>query len=326
MSTKGRFRISPEEPTQYLPDLPIIVEMWLSRDGLDKVTIDGYRVKMSYLIKWYGDQHELKPSDCIAFVTWLRESGQSDNHIFDIVRRCKQFFSWLYNQGITPDYNVSKWFRNVTVESEARTLATTADIATLMHSASLSDFSERNQALIATMLGTGIRRAECAALKVEDVTIYSDSSGVLTVKNPKKTSRGKNQRLAAFDSYSGQYIRIWIDKLGKRSGWLWQSFGFMSTDDNHLTPQSIYRIVNNLIDDAGLSGVIIGCHDLRRLFITYFRRNRRGAGYDHLLSMQVGHSSIAMTDHYDKATIEDIHEVVTSPLSEIQPKLQPKSG
>ncbi len=56
MSTKGRFRIEPEEPTQYLPDLPAVVEMWLNREGLDKVTVDGYRVKLSYLVCWYGDK------------------------------------------------------------------------------------------------------------------------------------------------------------------------------------------------------------------------------------------------------------------------------
>ena len=43
MSTKGRFRIEPEEPTQYLPDLPTVVEMWLNREGLDKVTVDGQK-------------------------------------------------------------------------------------------------------------------------------------------------------------------------------------------------------------------------------------------------------------------------------------------
>lgn len=321
MSTKkGRFTLDSVEPVQYLPDLPKIVEMWLNRDGLDKITVDGYRTKLSYLIQWYGDSHELKPSDLVKFTAWLRESGQSDNHIFDIIRRSKQFFSWLHSQGITPDYNVSTWFRNVTVEREIRTLATLADVATLMHSAGASDFPERNQALIAVMLGTGIRRAECAGLKIEDITIYSDSSGVLIVREPKKTSKGKNQRMAAFDSFSGQYIRVWLDKLGKRTGWLWKSYSPLSKEDDHLTPVSIYRIVNTLIEDAGLSGVIIGCHDLRRLFITHFRRTRRGAGYDHLLSLQVGHSSVAMTDHYDKATIGDMHEVIVSPLSMIQPR------
>ena len=56
MSTKkGRFTLDSVEPVQYLPDLPKIVEMWLNRDGLDKITVDGYRTKLSYLIQWYGD-------------------------------------------------------------------------------------------------------------------------------------------------------------------------------------------------------------------------------------------------------------------------------
>ncbi len=56
MSTKkGRFTLDSVEPVQYLPDLPKIVEMWLNRDGLDKITVDGYRTKLSYLIQWPED-------------------------------------------------------------------------------------------------------------------------------------------------------------------------------------------------------------------------------------------------------------------------------
>jgi len=59
MSTKkGRFTLDSVEPVQYLPDLPKIVEMWLNRDGLDKITVDGYRTKLSHLIQWYGDSED----------------------------------------------------------------------------------------------------------------------------------------------------------------------------------------------------------------------------------------------------------------------------
>ena len=45
MSTKkGRFTLDSVEPVQYLPNLPKIVEMWLNRDGLDKIIVDGYRI------------------------------------------------------------------------------------------------------------------------------------------------------------------------------------------------------------------------------------------------------------------------------------------
>lgn len=188
-----------------------------------------------------------------------------------------------------------------------------------MRAATFSDFPERNSAIVALMLGTGIRRAECAALRVEDVQIDADGSGVVIVRNAKRVrGRDVHQRMVAFDKHTGAYVRAWLDKLGAATGPLWPSYRFMNKTHESLTTEGIYKVVRALIDSAGSTGVIIGCHDLRRLFITYYRRNRRGDAYDNLLSKQVGHSSSKTTDIYDLSDVDDIREALISPLALLQ--------
>lgn len=311
----GRFVLDSEESVQPLPSVQKLVERWLGRD-VDPVTASGYRFKIAHFVAWYSGREELRPSDLVAFVAHLRESGQTDANIYQILLRTKQFFRWLHTTGITPDFDVSRWFPVVRVERQIRVPAPLDALSRLMFAAAHSTYPERNQAIIATMLGTGIRRNECASLCIEDITIDAGDSGMLVVRKAKRVKgRAVHQRAVAFDGATGKYLRVWLDKLDVRSGPLWPSYSFMSDEHDALTAQGIYKVVNACIESAGLVGVITGCHDLRRLFITYFRRNLRGEAHDKLLRLQVGHLDKATTDLYDLSNIEDMKEVIISPLA-----------
>ncbi len=311
----GRFILDSEEAVQPLPDVSKLVERWLNRE-IDPATVQGYRFKIAHFTKWYGKRSELSPSSLTEFVSHLRESGLSDSNIHEIARRTKQFLKCLHEKGITPDLDCSKWFPQITVDRSIRVPAPLAALSKLMYAAEKSNYPERNQAIIATMLGTGIRRNECATLQVEDITVEAGDSGMLIVRKAKRVKgRSTHQRAVAFDSATGKHIRIWIDKLDRRSGPLWPSYSFMSDEHDSLSAQGIYKVVNSCIESAGLVGVITGCHDLRRLFITYYRRNLRGEAHDALLRLQVGHVSSGMTDRYDLSNVEDVRKVIISPLA-----------
>lgn len=311
----GRIILDSEESTQPLPNLTKLVERWLSRD-VDPVTLSGYRFKINHFVSWYADRFELHPSSFVEFVDHLRNAGQTEANIYQILQRTKQFFRWLHLSGITPDFDVSKWFPTVRVDRLIRVPAPLDALSRLMFAAAHSAYPERNQAMIATMLGTGIRRNECASLTIEDVTIDADGSGMLIVRKAKRVKgRSVHQRAVAFDAATGKYIRTWLDKLDTRTGPLWPSYSFMSDEHDSLTAQGIYKVVNACIESAGLVGVVTGCHDLRRLFVTYFRRNLRGEAHDKLLRMQVGHLDKETTDLYDLSGVEEIREVIISPLA-----------
>lgn len=143
----------------------------------------------------------------------------------------------------------------------------------------------------------------------------SGAGSVIVRKAKKVKGRTIHQRPAAFDAATGHYVRIWIDHYGQRSGWLFPSWSKIEHRfvDQPLSNRRINRILKMCSDSAGISDVISGCHDLRRLFVTYWRQEH-GNNHDNLLTLQVGHSDVKMTDHYDLTSFESVREAITSPL------------
>ncbi|MBX3014832.1 MAG: site-specific integrase [Caldilineaceae bacterium] len=182
----------------------------------------------------------------------------------------------------------------------------------LMDATDKSAFPKRDRAILAILLGTGVRRAECASIKVEWVRINADGSGELQVEAKRVANREVHMRTVAFDSATGQYIRAQLDSLWRTSGPLFPS---QSVRKEGLAPIGIYRVVKKLIKLAGLEDEIQGPHDLRRYFATYYSRHRRGEIHGQLLSRQLGHSTYRMTAHYTLQDVEDIRETMISPFA-----------
>lgn len=178
-----------------------------------------------------------------------------------------------------------------------------------------SPYPSRDRALLAVLLGTGVRRTECAGINIEDVQIDANKSGVITVQAKRVKGREIHARHVAFDPATGAYIRAWLDELdcqGATAGPLWVSKRY---DQNRLTTVGVYKAIKKIITLAGLEEQIKGCHDLRRYFATFYSRRRRGEAYGQLLSKQLGHSSYRMTAHYSLQDVEDIREAIISPFA-----------
>lgn len=158
MTKSGRFVFQQTNLIQDLPDLPGVVALWLSHTRASAETKAGYLVKLSPFVDWYGPRNEFSKNDLVDFNQWMIDNGHSDKNRFEVIRRCKQFFKWLFDNGMTPDHNVAKWFPAVEVEREMRIPANVAQIAMLMQAANRGELPHRDRALIAVMLGTGVRR------------------------------------------------------------------------------------------------------------------------------------------------------------------------
>lgn len=315
---KGQFRRKASEMVQELPDVADLVDEWLSTIKIGDGTRDNYKTKIAPFVTWYGDRAEFKQSDCQRFIDWLIDNGHSDKNQFEIIRRVKQFLKWLYD-GSRIDFNCSKWFPKIEVERELRSPISPDDIAKIMTHADRGELPERDRAMLACMLGTGIRRAECQQLKIEDVTLEADGSGYLIIRKAKKVKgRAVHQRRVAFDASTGHYLRLWMDTYGSRSGWLWPSFSKIEKrfTDQPLSLRGFNRVVDKIYTAAGVSGRVVGCHDLRRIFITYWRKHH-GENHDNLLTLQVGHTNSTMTDLYDLADFENVREVIVSPVRKV---------
>lgn len=328
----GTIDLDRAEPALEAPGLDRLIEKWLQdcemRLPTDSDTAAGYRDKLRHFRRWWravgpSKGWVLRESDLIEFERHLRENsppGRSKplgyNTRKDALRRLRQMFRWASRKHFTSEY--AHWVPEPQGEPPQRESPTPERIAKLFEMVEYSAWPTRDAAIIAAMAGMGVRRVECAGLLIEDITIDADGSGTAIIRYAKRTQRTakrkRRARIAAFEPAAGSYLRALIDEMGHESGPLFRS---IHNPDVGLTKQGVYKIAIGIIEDAGLRHVIKDpCHDLRRAFVTYWERTYRSAGpaMRHLLQEQVGHHSDEMTELYSGQGIEDVREVMVSPV------------
>lgn len=303
--------------------LPALIRAWLEycRTKRPKLTVDGYEFKVAYFVQWWADvgnwlNWELSEDTLLQFSAWLDTTKTnhgnplSYNSKNDILRRLRQCLRWAYRRGYTNGRDFSAWVPQPAGGPTLRVAVVMDDLQRLLDAAGKSPFAERDQAILALFIQTGIRRAECASILIENIRMTDDLSGAMRVVGKRTKAKPTGERMVAFDALAGQFVAVHLRQCGATSGPLFCAVGGVP-----LSPQGIYKAVKRSIEVAGLSETIVGPHDLRRAFITDWRRRLRGAGYDHLLRMQVGHVKDSVTDLYDLADMEDLKGIISGPLS-----------
>ena len=229
----------------------------------------------------------------------------------DVLRRLRQMFHWAAANGYTEDRNYARWVPQASGEPPKRTAATIAQLPRLFEAAGQSISPGRDRAILALLIGTGVRRGEVVSLRVERINFYADGTGVATVYGKRTKANKTGEHGIAFDAATGGYVRAYIDERQVSVGPL-----FVGTK-GALTTQGIFRAVKRAVRRAGLTEVIQACHDLRRAFATHMSREYRGEGYGDLLRRQMGHATYKMTTEYTLLDVDDIRDALVSPLSKI---------
>jgi site-specific recombinase XerD len=209
------------------------------------------------------------------------------------------------------DFDFRSWVPPARGSAPGRQAASIEMLEQLMEATLTTEHPIRNMAILAVLMGTGVRREECAGLNVEDLNFAPDQSGSLWVRAKVVEGRDVHERLVAFDQATGVYLGNWLKCYQTFKGPL---FPALRGTHGRLSGQGIYKLVKALIERAGLEGKIQGPHDLRRAFSTHFERQRRGEGHGRLLSKQLGHARYAQTTQYSLQDVEDMREVLVSPM------------
>lgn len=320
--------LTPLEPVFVAHSLDALIAAWLewcmsikgeptATGELRSHTVSGYASKIAHFQRWWHDVAQaldwrLRKRDFLAFNRWLtHESGLAYNSCKDVLRRLAQMFRWAFQNDYTKrDYSL--WVPKPDGSAPLRTAIPITALSQLMQAAAASDEPRRNQAIIAIVVGTGMRRNECCMLCIEDVSLSADNSGSIAIHHAKRVSNREIQgRTVAFDKHAGVYIRAYLDALAKPTGPLFPG----RWKDKPMRPESMNRIVDALIDAAGIKHQVQNLHDLRRLFVTVFRQQRRGEAHEKLLRLQVGHTSSEMTSVYDLSGEEQLQADFISPFA-----------
>jgi len=146
-----------------------------------------------------------------------------------------------------------------------------------------------NRAMIAVLIGCGLRRAEAAALKLEDFQLR-DGRWVIADLNGK----GGHIRTVPVPDWVKKVIDEWTVPAGLISGPRFRAINKAGrTWGNGFTPKVIWSIVREGAASCGLAG--LAPHDLRR---TCARLCHQAGGELEQIQFLLGHISIETTERY----------------------------
>jgi integrase len=147
----------------------------------------------------------------------------------------------------------------------------------------------RNRAMIAVLIGCGLRRAEAAALKFEDVQLREEHWVIADLNG-----KGGHIRTVPMPNWVKTAIDEWAILAGINSGPLFRAINKAGRVwGNGFTPKVIWSIVKEGAANCGLVG--LSPHDLRR---TCARLCHQAGGELEQIQFLLGHVSIETTERY----------------------------
>jgi len=152
--------------------------------------------------------------------------------------------------------------------------------------------SARDQAILVTMLATGLRLSEVTALDLGDLAL-SSRKGTVTVRNGK----GGKWRLVPLNSQAREALAAWLAESGSRA--CESPALFIGSTGQRLTDRGVDLVLRRIALDAGVTA---SAHTLRHTAATMLVRS----GVDIVLVAEVlGHSSLETTRRYCLPTEDD---------------------
>jgi integrase len=170
---------------------------------------------------------------------------------------------------------------NWLTKQQAQQILTTPDVSTLK--------GLRDRAILAVLIGGGLRRSEVAALTFDHIQQRDGRWVVVDM-----TGKGNRVRTVPIPSWVKLAIDEWTNSAGITSGHVFQSIhkgGYIKHES--MTAQAVRDVVKEHAEVIGLSE--LAAHDLRRTFAKLAHKG--GAGLDQI-QLTLGHASIKTTEKY----------------------------
>jgi site-specific recombinase XerD len=176
---------------------------------------------------------------------------------------------------------------NWLIREQAQRLIDAPDVSTLK--------GLRDRAILAVMVGGGLRRAEVTRLVWGDIQMREARWVIVDL-----IGKGNRVRTVPIPSWVKVALDAWREGLTNALG-IWpdeERRVFVSINKGGavsgeaLTPQAVYNVVAQYAEEAGLQ---VAAHDLRRTFAKLAHKG--GAALDQI-QLTLGHSSIRTTEQY----------------------------
>ena len=270
------------------------IEYLKSTKNLSPKTLEAYSVDMKTFLQ--VEKNLLEP-DIRAYVLHLQSLGLKDSSVKRKIVTLRIFYDYLYNEKIishSPFFNLKFKFRQ---ERKLPRTLLISEVRRLLNcftceSEKMTDFSHRqfvrDCALIDLLISTGIRVAEAAAIRFDDIITYEHALLI--------HGKGRKQRIIYISS--GETWQRLLTQFKMQKKLSSTSFLFTNRNDKPLTSHSIEKIYKKYANIAKINPVSTP-HYLRHTFATNLLAN----GAD-LRSAQelLGHASIATTQIYTEVS------------------------
>jgi len=274
--------------------------------GLSPKTLRAYQDRVSRFLREMKPQtlDDINPTMVAEFLAGLRGRGLSAETIFDHFKDLRIWLNWCCRQEML-ECNPLNRMRPPKREHKIKPVPTQEELQRLIEAAAVDDswISKRNKALIATLVGTGLRIGEAAQMLIGDVergySIIRGKGGLGRIVPLSMDVRKELRR----------YIRA-IPRPVRRDEPLW----LQSDAKSPLSPAGMIELVRRTSQRAGLS---YRPHALRRAYASF----ALAAGMDsEVLSRLLGHTTGRMLRQYAKLEVDALAEAMArySPLRKLK--------
>jgi integrase len=146
----------------------------------------------------------------------------------------------------------------------------------------------RDRAILALLIGCGLRRSELAALRFEHLQ-QRDGRWVLA----DLIGKGKRIRTVPMPSWTKKAVDLWAESAGLNSGFVIRPVNKADRVTRpHMTAQAVFNIIRGYGVDMHLN---LSPHDLRR---TFAKLAYKGKAALEQIQLSLGHASILTTERY----------------------------
>jgi site-specific recombinase XerD len=147
--------------------------------------------------------------------------------------------------------------------------------------------ARRDQALLALLVGCGLRRSELATLELERIQQREGRWVIVDLEG-----KGSRVRSVPMPAWAKAAVDRWTAAAAIEGGRLFRAISQKRQVGEALTAQAVYLIVKGYAEQLGIE---IAPHDLRR---TFAKLAHRGRSPLEQIQLSLGHDSILTTERY----------------------------
>lgn len=278
------------------------LEYLKSTKNLSTKTLQAYKIDLNSFLQ---KEKDVFNPNIRSYVAYLQSIGLKDSSVKRKIVSLRIFYDYLYNENYiksSPFLNLKFKFRQerklpktLSINEVKRLLNCFADDKICKTQFASRQFT-RDSALIDLLISTGIRVAEAAAIRFEDIISYEHAVLI--------HGKGRKQRIIYISSNeTWQRILAQIKLQKKLSS---TTYLFTNRSDKPLTSHSIEKIYKKYANKAKINPLSTP-HYLRHTFATNLLAN----GAD-LRSVQelLGHASISTTQIYTEVSSQRKKQVL----------------